>query len=212
MVPDTTNARFSMIGSARRTLISAPLAVAAIGFVVGCQTTGPPTAQVEFGDRPTIDDQVMSAEQIAAQIASDLDTRLLPLLDERYTYDMYIAPFRNLDPRTSTSEYDLVMRRIRRGLMTNPTFMDTFELFEAPARMADIAAAQRVAGTTINEGSVFEGRGTDPNYILVLSGTATPIRRADGALYDLEVNVTRLSDGRILYVGDYAVQYGRGAQ
>lgn len=198
----------------RITRCAAMLSAALI--VVGCASTGPSTSQVEYGDRPTIEDQVMSAEQIAAQIAGDLDSRLLPLLDERYSYDLYIAPFRNLDTRTSTREYDLVMRRIRRALMTNPTFMNTFQIFEAPARMVDIAAAQEVNSGTTNPFSdqegLFQGRDTDANYVLVLAGTATPIRRQDGALYDIEVNVTRVGDGRILYIGDFSVQYGRGAQ
>ena len=198
----------------RRPLLAA--ALAPVLLAIGCQTAGPPTSQVQYADQPTIDDQVMSAEQIAGQIAGDLNSRLLPMLDERYTYDLYIAPFRNLDRRTATSEYDLVMRRIRRGLMTNPTFMDTFQVFEAPARMADIAAAQQVGQSSGNpfadNDSLFQGRDTDPNYVLVLAGTATPIRRADGALYDIEVNVTRVGDGQILYIGSFDVQYGRGAK
>ena len=198
-----------------RPALSIALAATTLLALGACQTAGPPTSQVQHGDRPTIDDQVASAEQIAEQFAGDLATEILPQLDDRYTYDLYIAPFRNLDPRTSTTEFDLTMRRIRRGLMKNPTFRNTFNIKENPARMEQIAAAQQTSSSTnpfADNASLFQGSGTDPNYILVLAGTFTPIRRADGAFYDVEVNVSRVSDGQIFYIGDFSVQYGRGAQ
>lgn len=198
-----------------RILTLAAIAVTGLA-VTGCETTGPATNQVQDGSRMGIDDTKSSADVIAAQIAADLETRLLPKLDEQYTYDMYIAPFRNLDSRTSTSEFDLVMRRIRRSLMNNETFLNKFNVFEAPRRMVQIAAAQQVGSSDSNpfedQDDIFLGRDTHPNYVLVLAGTATPIRRPDGALYDVEVNITRVGNGEILYIGDFSVQYGNGAQ
>ncbi|GEM_PF-4835565 len=192
-------------------LVAAWLA-AGLFAVAGCSNPGPPTYPVATAPSPTIDDQLRSADEIASQIARDLRSDLLPRLDRNVgKYDLYIAPFRNLDSRTSTSEYDLTMRRIRRSLMDNGTFTDTFDIYEAPRRMVEIAEAQRARPQDFTE-ELFEGRDTPPSRVLVLAGTATPIRRPDGAYYDLEVNVTRVSDGRILYIGEFGVQYGVGAQ
>lgn len=190
----------------------AALAVGGLALA-GCQSNpGPDTYQVSSAPQPTIDDQLRSADEIASQIARDLDSELIPRLDVAAgRYDLYIAPFRNLDPLTATSEYDLTMRRIRRSLMTNDTFTDTFDVFEAPQRMVEIAEAQRAVPRDFQR-ELFQGRDTPPDRVLMLSGTATPLRRPDGAYYDLEVAVTRLADGQLLYIGEFGVQYGRGAQ
>jgi hypothetical protein len=162
--------------------LSLPLALAACAQYEPGPRTDPlsPTPQIR------IDDQIAAADAVASQIARDLNTELLPRLESDAVHDLYIAEFRNLDPRTSTDEFDLLMRRIRRDLMQSDTFTDAFDVFEAPARMADIARAQTAGsglGTTARD--LFTGRETPPQRILVLSGTFTPIqspRRDDRAL------------------------------
>jgi hypothetical protein len=181
----------------------------------GCQPTSAGTAPRPEARNQPIDDTLRSADALASAIAGNLNSRLVPQLDERYRYDLYIAPFRNLDPRTSTTEFDLVMRMVRRELMNNPTFRETFRVLEAPARMQSIAQAQRTGGASNNpfadDPSLFEGANTNPEYVMLLSGTFTPIRRADGVYYDTEISVTRLSNGEILLTEAFGVQFGRGA-
>ena len=183
--------------------------------LTACQATSAGTQPRPEARNQPIDDTLRSADQLAVAIAANLNDVLVPQLDPTYRYDLYIAPFRNLDPRTSTSEFDLVMRMVLRELLSVPGFRDTFRVLEAPARMQSIANAQRVGGSENNpfadEPDLFTGANTNPDYVMLLSGTFSPIRRPDGVYYDTEVSVTRLSNGEILLTEAFGVQFGSGA-
>ncbi len=188
-------------------LAGAMLATVAV-MMSGCNSPKPAGTAPDWNEgQLPIDDLRTAAEDISAQIARDLDEELLPALDDDVRYDLYIAPFANNDPRTSTEDWNLIVRQIRRNLMRNERVSNAFAMFEAPSRMLDIVRSGAVDGG----GALFEGRDTDPQYVLVLAGTGSSIRRPDGMLMDLEVSVTRVADGRIVYIGSFEEQFGRGA-
>jgi PBP1b-binding outer membrane lipoprotein LpoB len=217
--------------TAGRTRASRPLAVglfaglAASLFLAACSS--PPqgyrsgripvedSTEAETNDRAVQPSDLASSSDVVAQsLAADID-RLVDQDFGGYRISLKFGDIENKTRHVATTDFEYVRDRIRSKLMSSRVIRDNVKFLEGRQRVEDLNARENGGGGDIlNEGS---GSGnapaaTNPQYTFYLNGNMYEVSRGSGQsatdLYYMKYQLTRASDGEIVFEKDYEVKYG----
>lgn len=172
------------------------------------------TTPAERRDRAVQPSDLASSSDVVAQaLAADIQR----LADEDFGGYRVAVKFGDIENKTTlvpTTDFEYVRDRIRSKLMTSRTIRENVKFLEGRQRVERINQREMGdSGDLLNEGR-NTARPTLPNpeYTFYLNGNMYQVTRGSGQsatdLYYMKYQLTRASDGEIVFEQDYEVKYG----
>jgi len=173
-----------------------------------------PIDQMTKGERRT--DQMRTADlaeasdQVAQAVAADIG-RLAEQDFNQYRVTVMVGDIENTSQTMPTQDFEYVRDRIRNKLLGSSMVRDNVKFVEKRRRVEKLN--EREFGgdeDLLQEGKNDSGiKRPDKDYTFYLNGTARGIHRGDTHLLTIAFELTRASDGEIVFSQMYEQKYGR---
>lgn len=198
------------------------VALSAILLAAGCAPTGSSSGRIdsrtttkaerESGKMYTADLD-SAADEVAQALVLDLN-RLAEEDFGDYRATVIFGDILNKTGTMSTNEFELVRSRIRSKLMGSRDVRNNLRFVEKSRRVQDLNEREYGGG---EEDLLGEGRRagnaperTPKDYTFYLNGDANAIHRGSTKKYYLEFQLSRASDGELVFLKSYEMKYGKG--